>query len=108
GQMMRRSVDPLLAGFHIGEEVIGASLADLRNKISPLSQVLFRRSAALDGFNERLYAAADFELWLRVLVHGNYFGMSQPLMNVQHYQSLAVRARVDETMLGLSDLLELK
>src|SRR5205823_6273783 len=30
------------------------------------------------------------------------------LMNVQHYESLAVRARVDETMLGLSDLLELK
>jgi glycosyltransferase involved in cell wall biosynthesis len=56
--------------FLAGTTVIGQCLRAQKNLIGGPSAVLFRRSKALRGFDERYFHAADLEMWFHLLEQG--------------------------------------
>jgi glycosyltransferase involved in cell wall biosynthesis len=108
GVVIKRLLSPQLIGFETGDRVIELTMHEMRNMIGSVSQVLFARRFAFDGFRESMYAHADLELWLRILVHGNYFALSQPVVSLRNYAAAEQKSRLEESMLLLHDIVLLK
>ena len=63
-----------------GTRVIVRSLRDERNLIGGPSAAMFRRARAGRGFDERLFHAADWEMWLHLLEQGSFGFIAEPLV----------------------------
>lgn len=68
------------ARFLAGTTVITRCLAEQRNLIGGPSAVLFRRSRAARGFDERYFHAADLEMWFHLLEQGCFGYVDEPLV----------------------------
>lgn len=68
------------ARFLAGTTVIGQCLRSQKNLIGGPSATLFRRSAALRGFDESYFHAADLEMWFHLLEQGCFGYIAEPLV----------------------------
>ncbi len=62
-----------------GTTVISRCLREQKNLIGGPSAVLFRRSLAARGFDERYFHAADLEMWFHLLEQGCFGYIREPL-----------------------------
>ena len=68
------------ARFLAGTTVITRCLVEQKNLIGGPSAVLFRRSRAARGFDERYFHAADLEMWFHLLEQGCFGYVDEPLV----------------------------
>lgn len=66
--------------FLAGTTVIAQCLRAQKNLIGSPSAVLFRRSRAERGFDERYFHAADWEMWFHLLEQGCFGYIDRPLV----------------------------
>jgi len=62
-----------------GTSVITRCFLEFKNLIGGPSAVMFRRSQAARGFDERYFHAADLEMWFHLLEQGSFAYISEPL-----------------------------
>ncbi len=65
--------------LYAGTTVIRRCLREQKNLIGGPSAVLFRRSLASRGFDERFFHAADLEMWFHLLEQGCFAYIQEPL-----------------------------
>ncbi len=64
------------------------------NKIGEPSAVMFRRSAAGRGFNERYSQALDLEMWFHLLEQGPAVLLTQPLCGIRQHREQLTQANI--------------
>ncbi len=86
-----------------GKTVVRKCLFPVVNFIGEPSTVMFRRTNLGSGFDQRFHHIGDLEYWLRLLMDGNYYHISEVLCNFRRHEKAAtlVNAR---GLLGAIDL----
>lgn len=94
-----------------GAEVISTCLLQQRNYIGEPTAVMFRRSQAARGFDDRYRQLVDLEMWFHLLEQGSFSYINKPLCafrihdKQQTAKNAAVQATVDDTLLLFRDYL---
>ncbi len=68
-----------------GKEVIAFHLIGLNNWVGEPSTVMYRAEFAGDGFDRSYYHYGDIEYWFRILMHGDFCYLQQPLANFRRH-----------------------
>jgi glycosyltransferase involved in cell wall biosynthesis len=93
-----------------GVEVIRDCLLEQRNHIGEPSVVLFRRAQAMRGFDARYRQFVDLAMWMRLLEHGNFAYLHEPLCSFRVHDrqetagNLEKNVHIDEQVLLAHDL----
>lgn len=69
-----------------GDEAIKGCLIKLYNWIGEPSAVMFPRRNRGTGFDSTLYHLGDLEYWFRILAHGNYVYLNEPLCQFRFHE----------------------
>jgi glycosyltransferase involved in cell wall biosynthesis len=89
-----------------GTELIKQCLMEFKNSIGEPSAVLFPRQAGSDGFDARYYHLGDLDYWLRILQHGDYVFLNEPLCRFRRHQGSATNKNLENLLFGI-DMLRL-
>lgn len=79
GTKSRPTIFSRKSGLYNGRQMIVASLEQNTNLIGQLTLAMFRRRAVPDGFDDRFVGHMDFALWCRLLAHGDFAYLAEPL-----------------------------
>src|SRR5579859_2767669 len=79
GTKSRPTIFSRKSGLYNGRQMIVASLEQNTNLVGQLTLAMFRRRAALDGFDDRFVGLMDFAFWCRLLEHDDYVYLAEPL-----------------------------
>lgn len=101
GTKTPKIISPDFVGYRSGKALIDKALSKLDSPVGSLSNVMFRRDFAQEGFNGKFDSLADMELWLKILAYGDCVSISRPLLYAPYFEPLAKRN------LGLESLQEL-
>lgn len=87
-----------------GKLVVRKCLFPLVNYIGEPSTVMFRRESIGRGFDQTLNHIGDLEYWLRLLLDGNYYHISEILCNFRRHENAATLVNA-KGLLGGVDLI---
>lgn len=79
GTKSRPTIFSRKSGLYNGRHMIVASLEQNTNLIGQLTLAMFRRRAVRDGFDDRFVGHMDFAFWCRLLEHGDFAYLAEPL-----------------------------
>jgi glycosyltransferase involved in cell wall biosynthesis len=79
GTTSRATIFSKKSGLYNGRQMIIASLEQNTNLIGQLTLAMFRRRAVPDGFDDRFVGHMDFALWCRLMEHGDFAYLAEPL-----------------------------
>ncbi len=83
-------------GVFPGHEMIRLYLKEFLNKTGNPSQMFFRRTDMEGGFNTAYYHGADTEFALRLLEHGDFFNIAEPLLRYRvHKDTTTISSLAD-------------
>ncbi len=75
-----------------GKEIFGSCVNPLVNHLGESSTVMFKSSSAGGGYDPKFSQLADLELWLRILMNGDYYFIPDTLCHVRcHPNSVAAK-----------------
>ena len=94
GATLRSVVGSLPPGRFDGKKTIVACFEQNTNLIGQPTLTLFRKSAAVRGFDERFTGGMDFEMWCHLLEQGDFVYLAEPLATWRvHQNHQTARAR---------------
>ena len=91
-ESIHRSTDVFPSGAVVaGFQVIEKCLLPVINFVGEPSTIMYRRSAAGDGFDPSFRHLGDLDYWLRILMEGSYYHISENLCSFRcHNESSSV------------------
>lgn len=89
-----------------GKSVVRKCLFPVVNYIGEPSTVMFRRANIGSGFDEKFHHIGDLEFWLRLLMEGSYYHLSETLCNFRRHEKAATLANA-KGLLGAIDLISM-
>lgn len=79
GAKSRPTIFSRKSGLYNGRQVIMASLEQNTNLVGQLTLAMFRLRAVQNGFDDRFVGHMDFAFWCRLLEHGDFAYLAEPL-----------------------------
>ncbi len=101
-------LSPEFIGYRSGKSVVEKALHTLDSPVGNLSNVMFRKDFAQEGFNGKFDSLADMELWLKVLAYGDCVSLSRPLLYAPFFEPLAKRNTRLESLQEIYDCILLQ
>jgi len=89
-----------------GQEMINRCLSSIRNWIGEPSAVMFPAALMDSGFDTCFFHSGDLEYWLRIVGHGNYMFLDEPLCSFRQHQGNATKKNMKSLLFAL-DMLRL-
>ena len=87
GKKLPRTIFRFQTHVYGGRQMILNCFENNNNLIGPPSLVVFRRSFARRGFDERFVGLLDFEMWCHLLQQGDYVHLPEPLATWRIHES---------------------
>ncbi len=87
-----------------GRDVARYNLLGLTNWIGEPSTVMYRKEFSGTGFDTKLFHYGDLEMWLRVLMNGDYFFLDEPLAGFRRHEGSATSKNLSGLLFALDGL----
>jgi glycosyltransferase involved in cell wall biosynthesis len=88
-----------------GREVIRDSLLRLVNWIGEPSTVMYPRAIAGTGFDSKFYHLGDLDYWLRLVEHGDFFYLNEPLCQFRRHEGSTTNKNLKGLLFAVDMLL---
>ncbi len=108
GDEIPRSIGAEFVGFRSSKSLTLKALEKYESPVGGLSNVMFRREFAMDGFKTRLDTLAEFEFLLQVMSFGDCVALSQTLLSVPFYETSERQNLRQESLIEFYDYLQLQ
>jgi glycosyltransferase involved in cell wall biosynthesis len=83
-------------GLHLGVEIIKRYLTEFLNRTGNPSQILFRTADAAGGLNAAYNHSSDSELALRLLEHGDFYYIAEPLIRYRIHKDTTTISTMED------------
>ena len=84
-----------------GQDAVLYNMLALTNWIGEPSTVMFRKENAGTGFDTTLFHYGDLEMWFKVLLHGDYFFIAEPLAGFRTHAGSATNKNLSGLLFAL-------
>ncbi len=84
-----------------GKDAVLYNLLALTNWIGEPSTVMYRAQYAGTGFDTNHFHYGDLDMWLRVLLNGDYYFLSEPLSSFRRHQGSATNKNLSGLLFAL-------
>lgn len=84
-----------------GKDVVLYNLLAITNWIGEPSTVMYRKELSGTGFDTRLFHYGDLDMWFRVLFHGDYYFINEPLASFRRHSGSATNKNLDGLLFAL-------
>lgn len=88
-----------------GVAVVRDSLQGLVNWIGEPSTVMYPKSIAGSGFDNSFYHLGDLDYWLRLVMHGDFFYLSEPLCQFRRHEGSTTNKNLKGLLFAVDMLL---
>lgn len=84
-----------------GQDAVLYNMLALTNWIGEPSTVMFRKEHAGTGFDTTLFHYGDLDMWFRVLMHGDYYFIAEPLAGFRTHAGSATNKNLSGLLFAL-------